>query len=78
MISLLPVEVALDIAGGNGVAGALALALVVGPTSRLLDNQPEAVRAAAVEFMRAAIEPFAKGDTVPMGASIWIVTARNP
>jgi hypothetical protein len=24
------------------------------------------------------VTPYAKGDAVPMGGSIWIVTARNP
>jgi SAM-dependent methyltransferase len=77
-ISLRPVEVMLDVGAGKGIEGALALSLVIGPASRLLDNQPEAVRAAAVDLIRDAVTPYANGAAIPMGGSIWIVTARNP
>lgn len=77
-ISLRPVEVTLEVGNGNGVEGAIALALIAGPASRLLNKQPDAVRAAAAELIRDAVTPYAKGAAIPMGGSIWIVTARNP
>ena len=77
-ISLRPVEIALDISAGNGVEGAVALTQLVGAVSRLLAKQPEKVRTAAADFIRDTLTPYAKGDAVPMGGSIWIVTARTP
>jgi hypothetical protein len=44
--------------------------------SRALEGQPADLRAAAAQSIREALAPFAKGDAVPLPASIWIVTAR--
>jgi SAM-dependent methyltransferase len=77
-ISLRPVEVMLDVGGGDGMDGAVALALAAGPSSRLLDKQPEAVRAAAVTQIREALAPYVEGAAIPMAGALWIVTARNP
>jgi SAM-dependent methyltransferase len=68
----------LDLAIGRGLDAAVAGALGIGPTSRILDGQPEAVRAAAAADIRKALAERAKGDSVPLGAAIWIVTAVNP
>ena len=38
-------------------------------------GQPSDLRAAAAKSIREALAPFAKGNTVPLAASIWIVTA---
>jgi SAM-dependent methyltransferase len=68
----------LDIAIGRGLEAAVAGALGIGPTSRILDGQPEAVRAAATQDIRKALAERAQGDSVPLGAAVWIVTAVNP
>jgi SAM-dependent methyltransferase len=73
-----PVDLDLDIAIGRGLDAAVAGALGIGPTSRILDGQSEAVRAAAAADIRQALAERAKGDSVPLGAAIWIVTAFNP
>ncbi len=73
-----PVDLDLDLAIGRGVDAAVAGALGIGPTSRILDGQPEAVRAAAATDIRKALAERAKGDSIPLGAAIWIVTATNP
>ena len=52
--------------------------MMIGPTSRMLDGQSEAVRAAAAADIRKALGADARGDSVPLGAAIWIVTATNP
>ena len=52
-------------------------ALEIGPASRALDGQPPEIRAAATNSMREALAPFAKGETVRLPGSIWIVTARR-
>jgi len=77
-IALQPVEVTLDVGSGGGVEGAVTLATTVGPSSRLLDTQPAAVRAAAGDLIRGAVARYAAPGGVLMGGSIWIVTARNP
>jgi hypothetical protein len=68
----------LDVALGKGVARAVASALAIGPASRALDGQSDEVRAAAVADIRAVLAARAVGDSVPLGAAIWIVTAVNP
>jgi SAM-dependent methyltransferase len=77
-VSFSPVEVTLDVSTGDGVEGAMALALVLGPSSRLLEKQSDAVRSTAADFIRDALAPFVKGDAIPMEGSMWIVTASNP
>ena len=77
-IVVTPVDLDLDLAIGRGLDAAVAGALGIGPTSRILDGQPEAVRAAAAADIRKALAERAKGDSVPLGAAIWIVTATNP
>jgi SAM-dependent methyltransferase len=73
-----PQDLELDISIGRGLDAAVAGAMGIGPTSRILDGQPEAVRAAAAADIRKALAERAKGDSVPLGAAIWIVTAVNP
>jgi SAM-dependent methyltransferase len=77
-IVVAPQDLDLDLAIGRGLDAAVAGALGIGPTSRILDGQPEAVRAAAAADIRKAFADRAKGDSVPLGAAIWIVTATNP
>jgi SAM-dependent methyltransferase len=77
-IDVAPRDLDLDVAIGRGLDAAVASALGIGPTSRILDGQSEAVRAAAAADIRKALAERAKGDSVPLGAAIWIVTATNP
>ena len=76
-IVLKPHELELDIAVGRGLETAVHAAMTIGPTSRLLDGQSQAVYAAAAEDIRKALAARARGDNVPLGAAIWIVTATN-
>lgn len=66
----------LDAAIGGGLDGAVQGALQIGPVSRALDGQPDELRIAAANEIRAALTPFAKGDAVLLPASVWLVTAR--
>ena len=77
-IDLKPHDLELDIAVGRGLDTAVKAAMTIGPTSRMLDGQSEAVRAAAEADIRKALAAQARGDSVPLGAAIWIVTATNP
>src|SRR5580704_8462409 len=76
-IQMEPCDLSLDIAVGKGLDAAVESALDIGPASRALAEQPDEVRAAARQSVREALAAFAKGQTVPLPASIWIVTASN-
>ena len=75
-IAMEPCNLALDTAIGGGLDAAVQSALEIGPASRVLEGHPEEVRAAATKSIREALTAFAKGESVPLPASIWIVTAR--
>lgn len=77
-VVLEPQDLELDIAIGRGLDTAVKAAMTIGPTSRMLDGQGEAVRAAATADIRKALAAHARGDSVPLGAAIWIVRATNP
>lgn len=75
-VAMEPCNLALDIAVGGGLDAAVKGALEVGPAARALADQPREVVAAATQSMREALAPHAKGQTVPLDAAIWIVTAK--
>jgi hypothetical protein len=68
-------DLSLDVAGGRGLDSAVQTALEIGPAARALDGQPQDVIAAATVSIREALQPFARGEAVPLPASVWIVTA---
>ena len=74
-IKMEPCNLALDLAVGRGIDTAVQSALEIGPAARALAEQPEEIVAAATQSIREALSPFARGQAVPLGASIWIVTA---
>ncbi|MFL6816271.1 MAG: SAM-dependent methyltransferase, partial [Bradyrhizobium sp.] len=69
-------KLSLDLAVGRGLDAAVQSALEIGPAARALAEQSPDVVAAATNSIREALAPFARGETVPLPASIWIVTAR--
>jgi ubiquinone/menaquinone biosynthesis C-methylase UbiE len=68
-------DLSLDIAVGRGLEAAVAGALEIGLAARALAEQPPDVVAAATHSIREALTPFVRGASVPLAASIWIVTA---
>jgi ubiquinone/menaquinone biosynthesis C-methylase UbiE len=76
-IAMEPCNLVLDLAIGRGLEGAVAAALAIGPSSRALEGHPAEVQAAAKNSIREALATFARGQSVPLPASIWIVTART-
>jgi len=76
-ISMERADLSLDIAIGRGLEAAVETVLAIGPTSRALEGQPPDKIAAATQSIRTALASHQKGDTVPLGGSIWIVTAAN-
>jgi len=75
-IAMEPCDLSLDIAIGRGLDTAVRSALDIGPAARALAEQPPEVVAAATDSMRGALTPFLKGQSVPLPAAIWIVTAK--
>jgi SAM-dependent methyltransferase len=76
-IAMEPCNLSLDVAVGRGLDAAVETALEIGPASRALEGQPSDLREAAANSIREVLAPFALGKTVPIGASIWIVTASG-
>lgn len=74
-IAMEAVDLSLDIAAGRGLDGAVNGALSIGPVSRALDGQPPYSVTSVENAIREALEPLQKGNTIPLGAAIWIVTA---
>jgi SAM-dependent methyltransferase len=77
-VSMAPVDLMFDIAAGKGIDAAVTNSTQIGPPSRALVGQPEAVVAKARAAIRAALAPYVEGPSVRLGGGIWIVTARNP
>jgi SAM-dependent methyltransferase len=76
-VSIEPRSMQLDTAVGRGLEIAIRTALEIGPVSRALDGQPDDVRALAEADVRAALTRHLQGDSVMLGASVWVVTARS-
>jgi ubiquinone/menaquinone biosynthesis C-methylase UbiE len=74
-IAMEPCNILLDVAIGRGLDAAVRTALEIGPAARALEEQPADVRAAATNSIREALAPLVRGQAVPLGGSIWIVTA---
>ena len=77
-IILDPFDLQIDLAGGRGFDLALQTALAIGPASRLLSEQPPALQRAGIEAIRTALAAHQRGDSVPLDAALWMVTATNP
>jgi SAM-dependent methyltransferase len=77
-IGLEPVDLEIDIAGGRGLDAAVAAALEVGPTSRVLQDQAPEIRSAVAASVRRVLAPHQRGASVPLAAAIWLVTATSP
>jgi ubiquinone/menaquinone biosynthesis C-methylase UbiE len=75
-IAMEPCDLVLDLAIGRGLEAAVATALEIGPSSRALEGHPPEVREAAKNSIREALKPLVHGQSVPLPAAIWIVTAR--
>lgn len=74
-IELEPVDLTLDLAVGRGLDAAVDGAVLIGPVSRALDGQPPDVVADVRRSIRVALATVQKGDTVSLGAAVWIATA---
>lgn len=60
---------------GDGLDDATRQAVSMGPAGRALLDQPETVRAAAAEAVRAALTPYLVGGRVALPGAVWLVDA---
>jgi SAM-dependent methyltransferase len=69
-------DISIDIANDRGLEGAVDTAIGLGPAFRALEGHPPEVRAAATNSVRELLAPQMRGQSLPLPASIWIVTAH--
>ncbi|HUH86369.1 MAG TPA: methyltransferase domain-containing protein [Stellaceae bacterium] len=74
-IGLDRLDVKLDLAGGRGLDAAIEAALTMGPAARAIEGQPPAARDAVQASMRRVLASHRQGDTVPLTAAFWLVSA---
>lgn len=77
-VALTPVDAEFDIAAGGGIDAAVTNAVEIGPASRVLRGQGPGLRNQVAQALRDTLAPHVRGRSVPLGAAIWIVTAKNP
>ncbi len=77
-VTLDPVDLTLDVAGGGGLTEAVAFATRIGAASRALEGQPDALRRAAIAAIETDLAAIATGERVPLAASFWLVEAQAP
>lgn len=73
--SFTPLDLQLDLAAGGTLEDAILHSSGMGPVKRVLADQPEAVRKAAMESIRRALTPFATASGVKLKAALWLVAA---
>ncbi|HEV2690943.1 MAG TPA: class I SAM-dependent methyltransferase [Bryobacteraceae bacterium] len=75
--SFTPLDLQIDLAAGGTLEDAVTLAAEVGPAKRAMADQPEDVRAAAVESIRRALAAYASPEGVKLAAALWLVAADH-
>jgi hypothetical protein len=76
-ISFTPLDVQIDLAPGGTIEDAAFQSSSVGPAKRALKEQPDDVRAAAIESIRRALAPYVSAAGVKLAGAVWLVAADN-
>jgi SAM-dependent methyltransferase len=74
-ISFAPLDVPIDLAPGGTLEDAAFQSSSVGPAKRALKEQPDDVRAAAMESIRRALAPYVSPAGVSLPGAVWLVAA---
>lgn len=64
--------------GTSGLSDAVEQTLRLGPTGRVIIDQPDEIKARVREEIARDIAPLMKGDTLSLPGAAWLVTARAP
>ena len=69
-------ETNISVGGATGVDGAVAFLLAIGPVAALLRESDAETRSRVAEAIRAALLPYADGDSVYLSGATWVVQAN--
>lgn len=75
--SFTPLNVQLNVAAGGTIEDAAQQSVQMGPAKRVLAEQSDDVRAAAIESIRRALAPYDGPTGVRMPAAVWLVAAAS-
>ena len=73
--SFTPLDIQMDLAAGGTLEDAVFQSSAMGPAKRALADQPDDIRAAAIESIRRALTPYASADGVKLPGAVWLVAA---
>jgi SAM-dependent methyltransferase len=76
--SFTPLDIQMDIAAGGTLEDAVIQSSAMGPAKRALADQPDDIRAAAIESIRRALTPYASAAGVKLSGAVWLVAAARP
>jgi SAM-dependent methyltransferase len=76
--SFTPLDLHMDIAAGGTLEDAVSQSASMGPAKKALADQPDDIRAAAIEAIRTALAPYASAGGVSLPGAVWLVAAGNP
>jgi ubiquinone/menaquinone biosynthesis C-methylase UbiE len=74
-ISFTPLDIHIDLAPAGTLENAVIHSSSIGPAKRALKEQPDDVRAAALESIRRALAPYASASGVRLAGAVWLVAA---
>jgi len=75
--SFTPLDIEMDIAAGGTLEDAVFQSSAMGPAKRALADQPDDIRAAALESIRHALTPYASAAGVKLPGAVWLVAAEG-
>jgi SAM-dependent methyltransferase len=73
--SFTSLDIQIDISAGGTLEDAVIQSSAMGPAKRALADQPDEVRAAALESIRRALTPHASAAGVKLSGAVWLVAA---
>jgi SAM-dependent methyltransferase len=73
--SFTALDVRLNVADGGTIEDAAINVTELGPARRVLEGQPDEIRAAAIESIRRALTPYASPTGVELAGAVWLVAA---
>ena len=76
--SFTPLDIQMDLAAGGTLEDAVFQSSAMGPAKRALADQPDDIRAAAIESIRRALTPYASAAGVKLPGAVWLVAADRP
>ena len=75
--SFTPLDIQMDLAAGGTLEDAVFQSSAMGPAKRALADQPDDIRAAAIESIRHALTPYASAAGVNLPGAVWLVAAEK-